>query len=171
VQSLVWPRVGAAGSTRGGSGCIPRGSWQGLCWGSGSVWGWVVACTERGSTASLREGSEQADPVEDVRAHCRGGGLDGLKGPFPPKASCGSMILQFVCMGCGKSFGHHRCQHSWAGIGGPLALLCGQCTSPSPAWTSEGAFACTPPCRATSASTPRSIRTSAPSVGGSSKLG
>jgi len=37
-------------------------------------------------------GSEQPDPVEDVPAHCRGVGLDALKGVFRHKPFCDSLI-------------------------------------------------------------------------------
>ena len=39
------------------------------------------------------QGSEQPDLVEDVPAHCRGVGLDGLSCPFQPKLFYDSMIM------------------------------------------------------------------------------
>jgi len=44
------------------------------------------------SKARLDVGSEHPGLVEDVPAHCWGGGLDDLAGPFQPKAFYDSTI-------------------------------------------------------------------------------
>lgn len=162
-----------------GQDASPEGPGKACTGGWAGCWCWLAPTMGRGLGMRHPCGSRQSAP-SSARAAGRALGIAA-----PPAHQHHHSATLLFCTLCGRSCSHKAVlamhQHT-PPKPPPHRQLCspgpgsglppphrGQWTSPSPAWTvCVWAFACSPPCRATSTSTPRSIPTSAPSVGGPS---